>query len=492
MGHGSRFRKRLDQLVKKSVALVKGLDAHALIAAVESNVIPIKENSLDSIGGNPGDAQSLPVCRTHHHDGYDRDTRPEGFCSVADGCQDVWSERRGGPRSRLAENFYADFVVRNDLLQGGVHELDGILGEDAAVHGSGRELWQCVHGVPAFQEGGHTGGAESGVPGRRSRGQPLHGFLKTFTSVREVFFSGASFDFCHFLEVRSGYFVGLERKSEIGKPLQRSRQAINGVVSDGHGAVAAFVAHLESKIDDVFLTDLQIVGNFLALGFLAPSAFVESKLGIDKFAVILEEPAHAIVWSATLFVRGESHNDVAVGRKALLLVLNQVGDPDRGLSFIVAGAAAIKETIPLEELKGVHAPVLAFGFDDINVREKENRFEGSRPVIANDEIGFLWTRAAHEDIKFRKASCTQANCGSLGNGSSGARGETGLDFDKFFVDVVRQLSLRLRPRGLGTDENGAEEQYECQLERVRFFPCGHAGILPRGSGFTQPVRRRPS
>src|SRR5882724_13079720 len=101
MGHGSRFRKRLDQLVKKSVALVKGLDAHALIAAVESNVIPIKENSLDSIGGNPGDAQSLPVCRTHHHDGYDRDTRPEGFCSVADGCQDVWSERRSRPRGLL-------------------------------------------------------------------------------------------------------------------------------------------------------------------------------------------------------------------------------------------------------------------------------------------------------------------------------------------------------------------------------------------------------
>src|SRR5258706_4211635 len=479
MGHGSRFRKRLDQLVKKSVALVKGPDTHTLIAAVESNVITIKENSLDSIGGNPSDAQGLPVCRTHHHDGYDRDTRPEGFCSVADGCQDVGSERRSRPRGRVTENLYADFVVRNDLLQCGAHELDGILGEDAAVHGSGRELWQCVHGVPALQKCCHAGGAESGVPRRRSRGQPLHGFLRTFTSVREVFFSGASFDFCHCLEVRSGYFVGLERKSEIGKPLQRSRQAIDGVVSDRHRTVAAFVAHLEAKIDDVFFTDLQIVGNFLALGFLAPSAFVESELGIDQLAVILEEPAHAIVWSATLFVRGESHNDVAVGRKALLLVLNQVGDPYRRLSFIVAGAAAIKETILLEELKRVHAPVLAFGFDDVNVREKENRFEGSRPVIANDEIGFLWTRADDEDIKFRKASCTQASCGSLGNGSSGARGETGLDFDKFFVDVVRQLSLRLRPRGLGTDENGAEEQHESQVERVQFFFRGHSGSVPR-------------
>src|SRR6266404_514245 len=119
MGHGSRFRKRLDQLVKKSVALVKGLDAHTLIAAVESNVITIKENSLNSISGNTGDAQGFSVSRPHHHDGYDRDTRPERFCSVADGCQDVWPERRSRPRGRVAENFYGDFVVRNDLLQCG-------------------------------------------------------------------------------------------------------------------------------------------------------------------------------------------------------------------------------------------------------------------------------------------------------------------------------------------------------------------------------------
>src|SRR5258708_11268278 len=153
MGHGSRFRKRLDQLVKKSVAIVKGPDTHTLIAAVESNVITIKENSLDSIGGNPSDAQGLPVCRTHHHDGYNRDTRPEGFCSVADGCQDVGSERRGGPRGRLAENFYADFVVRNDLLQCGVHELDETPGEGPTVQGAGGGLRHCVPVVaPPYTE----------------------------------------------------------------------------------------------------------------------------------------------------------------------------------------------------------------------------------------------------------------------------------------------------------------------------------------------------
>src|SRR5258707_9617605 len=189
MGHGSRFRKRLDQLVKKSVALVKGPDTHTLIAAVESNVITIKENSLDSIGGNPSDAQGLPVCRTHHHDGYDRDTRPEGFCSVADGCQDVGSERRSRPRGRVTENSYADFVVRNDLLQCGVHELDGILGEDAAVHGGGGELRQCVHGVPALQKCCYARGAESTVPPPPSPGQPLPRFRQTFTSVREDYSS---------------------------------------------------------------------------------------------------------------------------------------------------------------------------------------------------------------------------------------------------------------------------------------------------------------
>ncbi len=219
------------------------------------------------------------------------------------------------------------------------------------------------------------------------------------------------------------------------------------------GPVSIFA---KAEIDDVFLANLEIVGNLLAASGFAPAAFVESELGSNELAVILEEPADAVVRSATLFIRGESHDDVTIGLEALLFELDQVGDPDSRLSLVVAGAAAVKEAIALDELKGVHAPVFALGFDDINVGEKQNRVEGSRAVITNDEIRLLGIRAPNEDIGFGEARGAQTSRSRLGNGSGGAGGETGLDFDKFFVNVAGEFSFYVGPRGLGADGRGAE------------------------------------
>ncbi len=196
---------------------------------------------------------------------------------------------------------------------------------------------------------------------------------------------------------------------------------------------------------------MESVGDFLALRFLAPAAFVESKFGIDEIAAILEQPSDAIKWAAAFFICGESDDDVTVGLEAFFFVLDQVGDPDGRLGFVVASASAVEKAIALDELKRVHTPVFALGFDDINVGEKENRLEHSPAVIANDQIGLLRIRAAHKDIGIGNARGAQASGGRLGNGSGGAGGEAGLDFDKFLVNIVGEFFLCLGARGLGTE-----------------------------------------
>src|SRR5260370_36235863 len=103
-------------------------------------------------------------------------------------------------------------------------------------------------------------------------------------------------------------------------------------------------------MDAVFFADLKFVGDSLPAGGFAPAAFVESEFGINKVAVILQEPVHAVVRPAALFIRGESHDDVAVGLEALILVLDQGGDPDGRLSLVVASAAAGRTAIELHEL----------------------------------------------------------------------------------------------------------------------------------------------
>ena len=83
MGKWRGFRKRLYQLVKKGVSLVKGLDRNSFILAMEPNVVAIEEDSLDSVSRNAGNAKDLSIGCAHYHDWHDRDAWPERFCCVA-------------------------------------------------------------------------------------------------------------------------------------------------------------------------------------------------------------------------------------------------------------------------------------------------------------------------------------------------------------------------------------------------------------------------
>jgi hypothetical protein len=92
------------------------------------------------------------------------------------------------------------------------------------------------------------------------------------------------------------------------------------------------------------------------------------------------------------------------------------------------------------------------------VSEEENGLEGAGAVIANDEIAFFGIGAAEEDIGFGKAGSAQADGGGFGNGSCGASGKAGLDFDEFFIDIVGKLLFGFGPRGLRADGSARDKQ----------------------------------
>src|SRR5260370_25511720 len=93
------FREYFDDLVEEGLAFVERLHAQAFIAAVESDVVAVEEDSLDSIRRDTGDAQGFPVGGAHNHDGHYRHTRPETFCSAADGVTNVPPQRCHLPQS---------------------------------------------------------------------------------------------------------------------------------------------------------------------------------------------------------------------------------------------------------------------------------------------------------------------------------------------------------------------------------------------------------
>src|SRR5260370_34841198 len=79
------FREQLDDLVEEGLAVVKRLDAETFIAAVESDVVAVKEDSLDSIRRDTGDAQGFPVGSAHDHDWPHRHTWPESVGGAPNG-----------------------------------------------------------------------------------------------------------------------------------------------------------------------------------------------------------------------------------------------------------------------------------------------------------------------------------------------------------------------------------------------------------------------
>src|SRR5260370_22086060 len=167
------WREYFDDWEEEGLAFVERLHAQAFIAAVESDVVAVEEDSVDSIRRDTGDAQGFPVGGAHDHDGHYRHPRPESFCSAADGLNNVRPQRGNRPQSACPEKFYADLVIPNDLLQCGCHVVVRVLRKDTAVDGGGCKLGQGGHLVSAFQYRGHTGGTQSRVPSRRTGRHPL-------------------------------------------------------------------------------------------------------------------------------------------------------------------------------------------------------------------------------------------------------------------------------------------------------------------------------
>src|SRR5438445_12277670 len=132
--------------------------------------------------------------------------------------------------------------------------------------------------------------------------------------------------------------------------------------------------------------------------------------------MILQQPFHPIVGAAPFLISRESHDDVSIRLESLLLILNEIGDPNGGLRLIVTGAAAVVEAVLFDELKRIHAPVFALGFYDISVREKKNRLTGASAATPGYEVRFFWDCASDENIRLRKSSSSDARCSSFPHG----------------------------------------------------------------------------
>ena len=443
-----RRAERFDEVVEEGLAVVEGLDGDAFVAAVEADVGTIDEDALDAVSGNACYAEAAAVGGTHDHVGNNGDAGPHFCGDTSGGFENLGAEWRGGALHEVTALFDRDLVVGEDFLESILDVFGRVFGQNAAVDGGGGKLWQGVHGVATFEQGGDAGCAERRVEGGCESGDALHGVLRAAGDLQQILFFGAGGKFAHLTEVGRGDFVGFEGKIEISEASERACEMVDGIVLYRQRAVAAFVADFETEIHDVFFADLQIVGDMFSIDGFAPATFIETKFRVDQIAMILDEPVDAVERTAAFFIGGEGDDEVAVGNESFLFVLNQIGDPDGGLGFVVAGAAAIEVTVLFEELKGIDGPVFALGFNDVNMGKQEERLALAGAVIAHNEIELFGAGAIEEDVFVGKARGFEAGGGGFRDGRGGACREAGGNFDELFVDVAGELLFGVGAGGL--------------------------------------------
>jgi len=69
-----------------------------------------------------------------------------------------------------------------------------------------------------------------------------------------------------------------------------------------------------------------------------------------------------------------------------LTILNQIGDPNGGLCFIVCGASTVIKAVLFDELKRVHAPIFALGFHLIYMGKEKKWFGTACAVIPGYQV----------------------------------------------------------------------------------------------------------
>src|SRR5262249_18113064 len=221
-----------------------------------------------------------------------------------------------------------------------------------------------------------------------------------------------------------------------------------------HGAVPAGILHLDAEIGESLLAYLETVHQFVAVAHFAPPAFVQTVLGLDERAVILEQPVHAVVGAPAFLVGGERDDQVARGLPRFALIANQIGEPDGGLRLVVARAAAVEESALLVELEGIHGPVGAAGLYPRQGGGRQERTPGARAAVADDHIHLVWGGA--QDLDVPEAFGLHPLGDPFDGGGGFAGRVAGVEFNELFEDFAGEALVFGRRQVFGRADGGEE------------------------------------
>ena len=229
----------------------------------------------------------------------------------------VGSQRRGfADRTGIGN---ADFnLVPDQALQRVAYELRSHAWEDAAVDRGGGRLRQGIVGVAAAQQCRYAGRAgHAGIGGVAA--EDLRGLrvLRVGSKARHRQVDRSQRLARHDAEILACLSAPHHRKLVGAHFFKCIGELVDGVVAARPGTVATRVVHGQLEAAEGLLSRLQLIKLGMAILLIKDAAAgitVEHELGIDQFAMILDQIIGGIACS--LLIAREGEDQIARGDKA--------------------------------------------------------------------------------------------------------------------------------------------------------------------------------
>nr|GEU28537.1 conserved hypothetical protein [Tanacetum cinerariifolium] len=416
--------------------------ALVLVQAMRARALRAVEHAADAIGPDAGVVEEAAVRAPGGHGGDHGHARPHVVADLLDGLHQRWRQRRHGGGDRLTDAGDLDVLIAHHALQRGLHLVDRLAGQDAAVDGGARPLRQRVVGVARLHPGGHARGAHGGVMRRADRVQAVQRGLvgRVLQDGLHVGRDLPLLDGGHALVERARDGRQLERERELSQLRQAIGQAVDGVVAVRRRTVAARIGDLELEALVGFFAGLDTVPHRLAvLVEQAAAAFVERQFGVDQRTVMLEQVIDTVEFRRHHFlVARQRQHQVALGRQLFLLVADHVGHERRCHGLVVRGAARIKHAVFFHQLERIAHPVLAVGLHHVHVGQQQQRSAAAVALQARHQVALGGRAGRHDDLHVGIAKAAGLETpGDLGDGRRArAGGMGGVGFHQLLRPLV--------------------------------------------------------
>ena len=248
------------------------------------------------------------------------------------------------------------------------------------------------------------------------------------------------------------------------------------------------IGHFELIVDRQLLGGLNLEGDPMAFGVkFAAGAFVQGELGIQQVTVVLRQPLRTVKLTAAFLTTGEGELERTRRHVVLGAQAHEEVRPDRGLGFVVERAACVEVAVLLDQRERIARPVLALGFDHVDVREQQDRLAVHVTTwVRRDEHAVFRVRGVGQEMQVAlgKPRRFEARRHPLGRERAAAGGVGGVGLHQFLVQRPEtRFALGRVARHGGRRKGGDEEQQAKTQHR------GHGGSTPKEEPHLMPAPR---